>query len=167
MSNHQERGCCEKCSQWNGAGTCLDKNCPCHSEQKKGLCLEEHCHDCAGCDNERPMTEGEAEMAQELDKYFALHEEDWEKEFYKEFGDEKYGLSQYAKIDSVKSFISTLLSSTEQRVMERVKKEIEGMEKPYPAVIDRTTMDAWSLARGYNQALSDILSTLETPNQDK
>lgn len=33
-------------------------------------CKENHCHDCAGCGYERSMTEGEKEIAAELDKLF-------------------------------------------------------------------------------------------------
>ena len=33
-------------------------------------CNENHCHDCTGCDYERPMTKGEAEIAKGLDEFF-------------------------------------------------------------------------------------------------
>jgi hypothetical protein len=38
-------------------------------EEKEVKCQKNHCHECAQCGYERPMTEGEAELAHGLDEY--------------------------------------------------------------------------------------------------
>lgn len=68
MTHSQENKCCNlDLSRWGVKTVDGFIRCPdCKNTYSQG-----HCHDCENCGYERPMTEGEAEIASLLDEAFA------------------------------------------------------------------------------------------------
>ncbi len=164
MSNHQEREfdprtkyICKDCKTEMEKIVLADRpesiqfRCPkCHSEQKKEIAQS-----CNKCGKAGHVTCGILQKGSEWKvELIQLISREWKNGMWH---------SESTIVASLKSFISNLLSSTEQRVMERVKKLIA--EKRKNLVTDNNGTPVCNPRchdSGKDDALSDLLSTLET-----